>query len=337
MQHCRVHFAILLLTSAMAVGRASAVEETTVRKIPITDRIEIQVAAPVDWVSEISPAPVGLPATLEFKPKSGMPFHILLTPLGPTNEKGIEPLRTQVESMAKVAQEQSVEKKIEVSELKSDTVTGFSFKATDRAPKPGEFKFLRSGVIRVSDSMLAFTILTNDGQQAVLKQAHAMLRSAKSVSTENRLVAKEIAIPDANWIIEFESPDLGKMQESRSGKDFAVRAGAGRFNLSVFVGQPQGDGKSHEECYKFYWAQLSRKPQIAKETITASAHDKYHRVQYDAVFKLGDDTFKQRNVNYFFIYENRWGNVHISILEPTDEDAKVIAAFDQSLQYKKKG
>lgn len=185
--------------------------------------------------------------------------------------------------------------------------------------------------------MLAFTILTNDGQQAVLKQVAAMLRSAKSVSTENRFVAKQIAIPDANWMIEFESPVLGKMQESRSEKDFAVSASAERFNLSIFVGQPHGDGTSHEECYKFYWAQLSRKPQIAKETVTASAHDKYHRVQYDAAFKLGDETFKQRNVNYFFIYENRWVNVHISFLQPTDEDAKVIAAFDNSLQYKKKG
>jgi hypothetical protein len=99
MHLCRTRFVLVLLTSAIATGRASAVDETTVRKSPITERIEIQVSAPVDWASEISPARMGLPATLEFKPKSGMPFHILLTPLGQTNEKAIEPLRTQVESI----------------------------------------------------------------------------------------------------------------------------------------------------------------------------------------------------------------------------------------------
>ncbi len=336
MQNCRIRFVLALLTSAIAGDRASAVEKTTVRKFPITEWIEIQFAAPVSWIHEIPPAPLGLPATLEFKPKSGMPFHVLLTPIGQSGERSVEPLRKQVESMAKIAQEQSVEKTIELAELKSDTVTGFSFSITDRAPKPDEFKYLSSGVVRVSDAMMTFTILTNDGQQDVVQKAFAMIRSAKGVATEIRLVQTVIAIPEANWSIGFDGPELGKKQESRRGKDYAVRAGAERFNLSIFVEQPHGDGESHEVCYKFYWNQLNRNPKIAKETVTATAHDRYHRVQYDVVINFDDKIFTQRNVNYFFVYEKRWVDVHFSIVEPTDEDAKVIAAFDKTLQYKKR-
>ena len=52
--------------------------------------------------------------------------------------------------------------------------------------------------------------------------------------------------------------------------------------------------------------------------------------------KFGETTFKQSNVNYFFLHENRWVDVHFSIMEPTKDDAKVIEAFGKSLQYKKK-
>lgn len=337
MQHFSTHIGIAVLISVMEFGSLSAAEETTVRKFPVSERTEIHLAAPASWSHEIAQAPLGLEATLEFKPKTGPSFHVLLTPIGETKEQSGEALRTFAEKMAQAAGEQSVEKKIELAEIKGDTVTGYSFSATDRAPKPGEFKYITSGVVRISNTMLTFTILTNDGQQDVVKQALAMIRSAKSVASEIRFIKSVMKIPDTNIAIEFESPDLGKKQESRRGKDYAVRALAGKFNLSIFAEEPHGDGKTHEDCYKFYWPPASRNPKIAKETVKATAHDKYHRVEYDVVVKFGDESFTQRNVNYYFVFENRWFDVHFSVAAPTKDDDKVVAAFDKSLQYKVQG
>jgi hypothetical protein len=55
---------------------------------------------------------------------------------------------------------------------------GFYFSATDRAPKPGEYKFLTQGIVRVGELSVTFTILTNDGQEAVVKQALEALKGA---------------------------------------------------------------------------------------------------------------------------------------------------------------
>ena len=56
---------------------------------------------------------------------------------------------------------------------------GYCFSATDRAPQPGEYKYLTQGIVRVGELSVTFTILTNDGQEAVVKQALEALKGAR--------------------------------------------------------------------------------------------------------------------------------------------------------------
>jgi hypothetical protein len=50
--------------------------------------------------------------------------------------------------------------------------------ATDRAPKPGEWKYVTQGMVNIDGAPFAFTILTNDGQEAVAKAAMDLIRNA---------------------------------------------------------------------------------------------------------------------------------------------------------------
>jgi hypothetical protein len=52
------------------------------------------------------------------------------------------------------------------------------FSATDRAPKPGEYKFMTQGMLQVGELSVTFTILTNEGQELVIKQALDALKGA---------------------------------------------------------------------------------------------------------------------------------------------------------------
>jgi len=49
---------------------------------------------------------------------------------------------------------------------------------TARAPAPREYKYLTRGIVRVGEIALAFTVLTNDGQEGVVKATLKMLRTA---------------------------------------------------------------------------------------------------------------------------------------------------------------
>ena len=143
----------------------------------------------------------------------------------------------------------------------------------------------------------------------------------------------EVNIPGEGWRISFDAPALSQKQEARRGGDYAFKATSDRFNISLFVEQPQGKGDTHRDCYRFYWPQVSRNPMIAKDTAVTSDAAKYVRVQYDIVAELKGQPIRQRNVNYYIAYRGKWIDVHISIIEPTQEDAKIFAAFDTGLSY----
>jgi hypothetical protein len=81
------------------------------------------------------------------------------------------------------AQTQAVEKELRVVEFQGRTGPGFYFSATDRAPKPDEYKFLTQGVVRVGELSVTFTILTNDGQEPIVKQALDALKGATQEPT----------------------------------------------------------------------------------------------------------------------------------------------------------
>jgi len=48
--------------------------------------------------------------------------------------------------------------------------------------KPGEYKYLAQGLLGVGTELVSFTILTNDGQEAVVDAALELLRSARLVA-----------------------------------------------------------------------------------------------------------------------------------------------------------
>lgn len=91
---------------------------------------------------------------------------------------GPEEMKSSVERAADGASQQAVEKTIPIRELKGSSGKGYYFSATDKAPKPDEFKYLTQGMLGVGDLAVTFTILTNDGQDAVVKEALSMLSSA---------------------------------------------------------------------------------------------------------------------------------------------------------------
>ena len=91
-------------------------------------------------------------------------------------------MRRDVERAAERAKPQAVEKTIEVKELSGSSSLGYYFSATDRAPAPGEYKYLTQGMIRVGGLVVTFTILTNDGQAAIVADAVAMIGSASHVN-----------------------------------------------------------------------------------------------------------------------------------------------------------
>ena len=71
--------------------------------------------------------------------------------------------------------QQSVEKSLDVKPIGSGELRGSKVCATDRAPKPKEYKYVCQGVLTGGDAAVIFTLLYNDsGKAAAAKAASAL-------------------------------------------------------------------------------------------------------------------------------------------------------------------
>ena len=169
---------VLTLTPFMA-----SAEDIVARSYTLQKHGTLQLKVPESWNDSFAQPTSDLPPTIKFSPKNGAQFTILATPIWLTQpdikSPSADELRANVRQAADIALMQSMEDSIEVKELKGPTNTGYYFTATDQAPQPGEFKNLNQGVIAVNDLLVSFTILTNDGQEAIVKEALSLLSSAE--------------------------------------------------------------------------------------------------------------------------------------------------------------
>ncbi len=171
----------LALAVLLIISQASAAN-TSIRQYTLPDHGTFEIAVPDNWQDQVGHPPNRLPPTIKFKPKTGQSFEILITPIWPMQGK-VPPVdaptvRKEVASAAAEASSQSIEKNLEVLELRGASGIGYYYSATDRAPNPGEYKYMTQGILPVGQLAVTFTILTNDGQSSTVKAGLKALQNA---------------------------------------------------------------------------------------------------------------------------------------------------------------
>jgi len=166
----------------IAFAAAAVAEESSTRTYQLPDQGALQLTVPKSWHEEIKQPPGGVPPTITFTPASGAAFNIQITPMYPPRPGVPMPdlkwLRGNVERAAADAAPQAVEKNIAINELHGPSANGYYFSATDKAPAPGEYKYMTQAELRVGDVAPVVTVLTNDASGQVLADALAVLKSA---------------------------------------------------------------------------------------------------------------------------------------------------------------
>lgn len=143
----------------------------------------------------------------------------------------------------------------------------------------------------------------------------------------------KVKIPHEGWTISFETPFLESKSQSQEGARFVFAATAGRFDVLLFVEPPGGPGNTHADCYESLWKKASQNPLIDKGSVKTSETIDFVRVTYDVLLKTKGHPTRQKNVNYYFSFNEKWVDIRISMTSPTAADEKVFAAFDRSLRY----
>jgi hypothetical protein len=138
---------------------------------------------PPGWRNELRQPPDGLPPTIRLRPERGAEFALLLTPLWSAHGEvistpaAIEPMLRDLSARALAT---SVETKAELVPIPRGAATvGWYFVLTDRAPKPGQFRYSMQGAVGVDDLQVMFTLLLHVRTPALEKQVLDLVASAR--------------------------------------------------------------------------------------------------------------------------------------------------------------
>lgn len=159
-----------------------AAEETIIRDYALPSHGAIYLKVPKQWKDEVKQPPNDLPPTIVFRPPLGDSFQVLITPIWPYKDRptlSLEKIEQLVRQNAEKTEPQAIERNIEVKKLKGASGQGYYFSATDRAPAPGEYKYMTQGMFRIDDLAITFTILTQDKQDTTLTRTFDMISKAK--------------------------------------------------------------------------------------------------------------------------------------------------------------
>jgi hypothetical protein len=161
---------------------ASSLGADAAKRYALSERDFLQLSVPAGWSDELDQT--SQPPLISFRQSKGQPFIVSVSPAWPTRTakpaSSRQELRAEVGKMADAIRLFAVEKDIKVKEFAGATGTGYYFFATDSAPAGG-YKFMNRGMLKVGELSVTFTILTNEGQDGIVRAALAMLKSAAHV------------------------------------------------------------------------------------------------------------------------------------------------------------
>ena len=151
------------------------------KAFPLPDNSTLELTIPPGWKDELKEK-----QAIALTPREGAPFQVVVTPVARQKSAGSADtairMRHNVQQAADKIKPSAVEQYLPVEELTGAPGPGYYFSATDREPKPGEFKYLTQGMLLIGDVVVAFSILTNDGQEKAKDEALAMLKRASHLA-----------------------------------------------------------------------------------------------------------------------------------------------------------
>jgi len=182
----KIIFLITLMGTLLAATILSAATQRAIKKYPIPEYGVLELNVPTVWNSEVHKPQANMPPTIIFNPPQGNDFQVMITVMWsktgdqPFNSR--EKVRALVEKNGQQLLSNAAEGKIVLQEIKGYSNSGYYFSITDKAPDPGEYRYMTRGSIGVGSLLLNFTILHRVKDSQIVQEALAVLRDAKQTS-----------------------------------------------------------------------------------------------------------------------------------------------------------
>lgn len=158
-------------------------EEKSVRTYRLPGHGVLELSVPKSWKDEVRQPSKDLPPTISFSPGTGDEFSILITPLwdfGSAKDLNSDAkIKKLMEGDMRGMAPGAVEKRLVLTGFKGAETRGYYFQATDKAPKPGEWRYVVRSGVGTGDLLLSITMLSHKKESEAINDALKMFRNLR--------------------------------------------------------------------------------------------------------------------------------------------------------------
>lgn len=158
------------------------------------------------------------------------------------------------------------------------------------------------------------------------------------VAATARADIQEIVVPYAGSIA-FVLPGLTDVRvsgEAGEGSVYQYLAVAGRVKLDIRVGLSScREAATHRAVMDCFLPDISGQKDMVPGSLKTNCDDRFCSAMSLGVAELGGARFKVYREHMFFRFGHYWADVHLSAIDPGEQDMEVMRAFVASLAYGK--
>jgi hypothetical protein len=282
------------------LGPLRAQEQAPLQQFAVPGRGNLQLSVPKEWraISKSLEEPTSV--LLRIRPATGEAFLVQVTAvwLEPAKlaARTEEQLKADVRRSAEKLLTQAVEKEAVIVELRGAQTLGYHYSLTDRAPKPGEYKYMTQGILVTGELLTIFTILYHD--PALPEKAQVLQMFAGATYTKGGAAKKSEATPSDRFSFDMPEPRIRFVVPDIPQMDMGVHPNAGVQPHALFMGSgPRGysisilmptanAGMTPRDCARSgYGSLVSRYGLDPKSVVTYQANDMTYVVLFP--FRVG--------------------------------------------------
>ncbi len=175
----------LLYCTLIFYNNLSAQEKFKEKTYSVDKYTGIKFQIPDNWKEKVDKKELFYPFTVTFNDpgEKSSKLIISLIPLNESQMDMIEPekLKASLISRGSDLLRSAVEDSLKLENFSGKNSAGFFYFLTDRAPKPGEYKFVYQGSIGIGNLLSTFTLLTNNRDSDFIDQSFHLLSTGEYI------------------------------------------------------------------------------------------------------------------------------------------------------------
>jgi hypothetical protein len=156
-----------------------------------------------------------------------------------------------------------------------------------------------------------------------------LFASAASQADELR-----IPVPAEGWALKLAGPAFKKADVANVTEGRVYVGTSGKFNVSLHVTPPMCEGgDAPDNIYRCFGERMQSVPYIIGSTIRAQKMADGVQVMYMMDAPAGEWKKRVFNINVVFARKGKWGDLHISVVEPEKADLEQALNMAKSLSF----